>query len=203
MIYCYNSSFPLKEPELLRQWLENMGFNLKQVSAHSKLCSNHFRENCFLRSGGKAYLHQGSVPTIFGDYKFSCIYCRAVKGAKHNEKERTFHKWVSSVHNFCYPAVKGRFTSFHYYILLFIFTAGFRLKKKIFFKIGCPIFLEKISNLIKIVYYARNISQRNVITETAKNWNQLPFQQFFIQQITPELMTVRVGNNIIKSHICR
>lgn len=83
---------PVKEPKLLQKWLENMGFNAKQISATSKLCSDHFDNIYFIRHGNKTRLKRGSVPTVFGNSKrVRCIYCQALKGVKNGESQRAFY----------------------------------------------------------------------------------------------------------------
>ena len=57
--------FPFTKPELLTQWVANMNrsdFNCKKTSV---VCSDHFEENCFDRTGQTTRLRHGAIPTIF------------------------------------------------------------------------------------------------------------------------------------------
>lgn len=80
----------MKNKEILQSWLQHMGLGSNFVpKKHSLLCSDHFEPNSFQKGTNKKYLRIGSIPTLFGEYKSICVYCRAVKG---HDKKRSFHK---------------------------------------------------------------------------------------------------------------
>ena len=71
MIYVINlllllsNRFPHSQPDILKQWVINMhreGFN---PSKKSVVCSDHFKEECFDRTGQTVRLRPHVVPTIF------------------------------------------------------------------------------------------------------------------------------------------
>jgi len=57
--------FPHSHPELLKQWVVNMQREGFTPSETAVLCSGHFEEHCFDRTGQTVHLHEGAVPTIF------------------------------------------------------------------------------------------------------------------------------------------
>ncbi|KAM4625243.1 uncharacterized protein ACJ7VT_003706 [Polymixia lowei] len=57
--------FPVHNPGLLAQWLENLGRPSWHPSLGSSVCSAHFTEDCFDRSGEKVTLRPGAVPSLF------------------------------------------------------------------------------------------------------------------------------------------
>ncbi|XP_055334189.1 THAP domain-containing protein 6-like [Paramacrobiotus metropolitanus] len=58
-------SFPLTKPDLLAQWLQNMGEANWKPQRSSVLCSRHFDRNCFLQNYAVPRLKQGAIPTFF------------------------------------------------------------------------------------------------------------------------------------------
>ncbi|KAK8786362.1 hypothetical protein V5799_023861 [Amblyomma americanum] len=58
--------FPLDSPALLRAWVHNVNRPAPwQPTANSVLCSDHFLERWFVRSGKTTRLRSNAVPTIF------------------------------------------------------------------------------------------------------------------------------------------
>uniref|UniRef100_A0A3B3T7W2 THAP-type domain-containing protein n=1 Tax=Paramormyrops kingsleyae TaxID=1676925 RepID=A0A3B3T7W2_9TELE len=57
--------FPASDPKRLRQWVINMKWDKWMPSKRSLLCSSHFQEDCFDRSGLTVRLTPSAVPTIF------------------------------------------------------------------------------------------------------------------------------------------
>ncbi|XP_055981376.1 THAP domain-containing protein 3 [Sorex fumeus] len=57
--------FPFSRPELLRQWVRNMGRGNFQPKQHTVLCSEHFRPECFSAFGNRKNLKHNAVPTEF------------------------------------------------------------------------------------------------------------------------------------------
>ena len=55
--------FP-KNLTLRKEWLRAIRKENFELSKH-KVCSNHFEESCFDRTGQTVRLRMGSVPTIF------------------------------------------------------------------------------------------------------------------------------------------
>ncbi|XP_051571395.1 uncharacterized protein LOC127450932 [Myxocyprinus asiaticus] len=67
--------FPLKNPKLLKKWLYNLRWKDWKPAPHSKVCSLHFEENCFIKEGKRVRLQSWAVPTIFA-------FPRRVEGRK-------------------------------------------------------------------------------------------------------------------------
>ena len=57
--------FPHSQPDVLKQWVVNMRRLHYTPSKKSVVCSEHFEEGCFDRTGQTVRLRPGSVPTIF------------------------------------------------------------------------------------------------------------------------------------------
>jgi hypothetical protein len=57
--------FPHSDPALLRQWIHNMHRTGYSPSKKAVVCSDHFEDSCFDRTGQTIRLRQGSIPTIF------------------------------------------------------------------------------------------------------------------------------------------
>lgn len=57
--------FPLHNPKLLKTWLKNLRWKDWTPASHSKLCSVHFENKCFVSEGKRIRLTPGAVPTIF------------------------------------------------------------------------------------------------------------------------------------------
>lgn len=58
------SRFPLHNTVLLTQWLRAVGRPNWHPRLRSSICSTHFTEDCFDRSGDKVTLTAGAVPTL-------------------------------------------------------------------------------------------------------------------------------------------
>ncbi|KAF4528775.1 hypothetical protein B566_EDAN017252 [Ephemera danica] len=58
-------TFPLSNPELLKQWMENLDMRECEATELTKLCSDHFEESCMVRVGNSFVLKVNSVPTKF------------------------------------------------------------------------------------------------------------------------------------------
>ncbi|XP_071354948.1 uncharacterized protein [Trachinotus anak] len=56
--------FPLHNAALLAQWLKAVGRTYWHPRLRSSICSTHFTEDCFDRSGEKVTLHPDAVPTL-------------------------------------------------------------------------------------------------------------------------------------------
>ncbi|XP_021056597.1 THAP domain-containing protein 3 isoform X1 [Mus pahari] len=57
--------FPLSRPELLREWVLNMGRADFKPKQHTVICSEHFRPECFSAFGNRKNLKHNAVPTVF------------------------------------------------------------------------------------------------------------------------------------------
>uniref|UniRef100_A0A8C2HKY2 THAP domain-containing protein 1 n=1 Tax=Cyprinus carpio TaxID=7962 RepID=A0A8C2HKY2_CYPCA len=57
--------FPLKDPNLLKKWLNNLRWKDWKPAANSKICSIHFEKKCLIEDGKRTRLHSWAVPTIF------------------------------------------------------------------------------------------------------------------------------------------
>ncbi|XP_016148830.1 uncharacterized protein [Sinocyclocheilus grahami] len=57
--------FPLKDPNLLKKWLNNLRWKDWKPASNSKICSIHFEKKCLSEDGKRTRLHSWAVPTIF------------------------------------------------------------------------------------------------------------------------------------------
>uniref|UniRef100_A0A8C4R2W2 THAP-type domain-containing protein n=1 Tax=Eptatretus burgeri TaxID=7764 RepID=A0A8C4R2W2_EPTBU len=57
--------FPRRSPNLLRQWILKVRRKKWVPSSRSVLCSDHFEESCFDRTGAVVRLKMDAVPTLF------------------------------------------------------------------------------------------------------------------------------------------
>ncbi|XP_075529227.1 THAP domain-containing protein 1-like [Dermacentor variabilis] len=58
--------FPVDSPMLLKAWVHNVNLPAPwEPTEDSVLCSDHFLERCFIRSGSSTRLRPDAVPTIF------------------------------------------------------------------------------------------------------------------------------------------
>ncbi|XP_012220978.1 THAP domain-containing protein 1-like [Linepithema humile] len=57
-------SFPLKNEDLLKKWLQVIPTN-NRITKHSRICSNHFEESQYDCVSGKRYLKKEAIPNRF------------------------------------------------------------------------------------------------------------------------------------------
>ncbi|XP_063770722.1 THAP domain-containing protein 3-like [Pseudophryne corroboree] len=57
--------FPHGRPEILKKWVMNMQRDTFKPSSKAVLCSDHFEEYCFDRTGQTIRLRVDAVPTVF------------------------------------------------------------------------------------------------------------------------------------------
>ncbi|XP_012577515.1 PREDICTED: THAP domain-containing protein 3 [Condylura cristata] len=57
--------FPFSRPELLREWVLNIGRGDFEPKQHTVICSEHFRPECFSAFGNRKNLKLNAVPTEF------------------------------------------------------------------------------------------------------------------------------------------
>ncbi|XP_006885977.1 PREDICTED: THAP domain-containing protein 3 [Elephantulus edwardii] len=57
--------FPFSRPELLKEWVLNIGRGNFQPKQHTVICSEHFRPECFSTFGNRKNLKHNAVPTVF------------------------------------------------------------------------------------------------------------------------------------------
>ncbi|KAM7307465.1 THAP domain-containing protein 1-like [Ixodes scapularis] len=57
--------FPRCQPKLFQQWVVNLKRDKWKPSPGSRLCSDHFDDSCFDRTGARTRLRSGAVPTLF------------------------------------------------------------------------------------------------------------------------------------------
>ncbi|XP_001094480.2 THAP domain-containing protein 3 isoform X2 [Macaca mulatta] len=57
--------FPFSRPELLKEWVLNIGRGNFQPKQHTVICSEHFRPECFSAFGNRKNLKHNAVPTVF------------------------------------------------------------------------------------------------------------------------------------------
>uniref|UniRef100_A0A8C6WQ62 THAP domain-containing protein 1 n=1 Tax=Neogobius melanostomus TaxID=47308 RepID=A0A8C6WQ62_9GOBI len=56
--------FPMDRPSLLKRWLKATGRPHFYPAQWSSVCSVHFTDDCFDRSGGRVELRPDAVPTM-------------------------------------------------------------------------------------------------------------------------------------------
>lgn len=83
--------FPLNNSNRLQQWLNNFPLKNWQPSKDSLLCSDHFTEDCFDRTGFRVHLQPNSIPTKFGEARSLCVYCKRKKLYKSG---LSFFRWI-------------------------------------------------------------------------------------------------------------
>ncbi|XP_038191191.1 THAP domain-containing protein 3 isoform X2 [Arvicola amphibius] len=57
--------FPFSRPELLKEWVLNIGRGNFRPKQHTVICSEHFRPECFSAFGNRKNLKHNAVPTVF------------------------------------------------------------------------------------------------------------------------------------------
>ena len=57
--------FPFSRPELLKEWVLNIGRGNFEPKQHTVICSEHFRPECFSAFGNRKNLKHNAVPTVF------------------------------------------------------------------------------------------------------------------------------------------
>ncbi|XP_036317029.1 THAP domain-containing protein 3 isoform X1 [Pipistrellus kuhlii] len=57
--------FPFSRPELLKEWVLNIGRGNFEPKQHTVICSEHFRPECFSAFGNRKNLKHNAVPTEF------------------------------------------------------------------------------------------------------------------------------------------
>ncbi|XP_073937579.1 THAP domain-containing protein 3 isoform X2 [Castor canadensis] len=57
--------FPFSRPELLKEWVLNLGRANFKPKQHTVICSEHFRPECFSAFGNRKNLKHNAVPTVF------------------------------------------------------------------------------------------------------------------------------------------
>ncbi|XP_063091482.1 THAP domain-containing protein 3 isoform X2 [Cavia porcellus] len=57
--------FPFSRPELLKEWVLNIGRAGFRPKQHTVICSEHFRPECFSAFGNRTNLKHNAVPTVF------------------------------------------------------------------------------------------------------------------------------------------
>nr|XP_054750206.1 THAP domain-containing protein 5-like [Lytechinus pictus] len=58
--------FPVRRPDVLKEWLKRIGKGKDWIpSSKAVLCSAHFHERCFDRTGQITRLRHNAIPTIF------------------------------------------------------------------------------------------------------------------------------------------
>lgn len=89
--------FPFAKPDILRLWVHNVNRPDWEPNSRSVLCSDHFLERCFDRSGQTVRLRWDAVPTMFaypddrvqGNYLAYNIYRKCWKAQFLNQRYPT------------------------------------------------------------------------------------------------------------------
>ncbi|XP_033108798.1 threonine--tRNA ligase 1, cytoplasmic-like isoform X2 [Anneissia japonica] len=81
--------FPFSKPIVLEQWIVNMNRGDWRPSKNSLLCSDHFEEYCFDRTGQTTRIRENAVPTIFDS---SANIQKCTKKRKSTEEQLSFHE---------------------------------------------------------------------------------------------------------------
>uniref|UniRef100_UPI00398E6E45 THAP domain-containing protein 3 isoform X2 n=1 Tax=Pristiophorus japonicus TaxID=55135 RepID=UPI00398E6E45 len=57
--------FPFSKPDLLTEWMKNVGRAEFKPNQHTVICSEHFKPECFNTWGNRKNLKHNAVPTVF------------------------------------------------------------------------------------------------------------------------------------------
>ncbi|KAK7497751.1 hypothetical protein BaRGS_00010885 [Batillaria attramentaria] len=63
--------FPQKDPVRRREWIRRTGHDDYEPTPNCRVCSAHFEEHCFDRSGPTNCLKKGAMPTLLCNYPYS------------------------------------------------------------------------------------------------------------------------------------
>ncbi|XP_017353808.1 THAP domain-containing protein 3 isoform X3 [Cebus imitator] len=72
--------FPFSRPELLKEWVLNIGRGNFKPKQHTVICSEHFRPECFSAFGNRKNLKHNAVPTVFAFQDPTQVLCEAGAG---------------------------------------------------------------------------------------------------------------------------
>ncbi|KAM6171935.1 THAP domain-containing protein 3 [Erethizon dorsatum] len=72
--------FPFSRPELLKEWVLNIGRAGFKPKQHTVICSEHFRPECFSAFGNRKNLKYNAVPTVFAFREPAQVCPEAVAG---------------------------------------------------------------------------------------------------------------------------
>lgn len=75
--------FPFSRPELLKEWVLNIGRGNFQPKQHTVICSEHFRPECFSAFGNRKNLKHNAVPTEFAFRDARPVSARRSQPARH------------------------------------------------------------------------------------------------------------------------
>ncbi|XP_053558698.1 THAP domain-containing protein 2 [Bombina bombina] len=107
--------FPHRQPNLLKIWVMNMGRDHFYPSSKAVLCSDHFEEFCFDRTGQTIRLRSDAVPTMF-QFVGRSKKDRKLHSSEYHEKKADFtpeqspeetpmqeviEKCVTTEHDYC------------------------------------------------------------------------------------------------------
>ncbi|XP_013790214.1 THAP domain-containing protein 1 A-like isoform X4 [Limulus polyphemus] len=87
--------FPWRQPELLKKWIANIRRDKWYPTKASRLCSVHFEEKYFDRTGQNVRLRDNSLPTVFSfpehlQKKQKKIHVKTVKDKKITNTQRVY-----------------------------------------------------------------------------------------------------------------
>ncbi|XP_051027664.1 THAP domain-containing protein 3 isoform X1 [Acomys russatus] len=94
--------FPLSRPELLKEWVLNIGRANFKPKQHTVICSEHFRPECFSAFGNRKNLKHNAVPTVFA-FQNPTQVCPEV-GAGGNSSGKDMH---TTMEDFQPPNTEG------------------------------------------------------------------------------------------------
>lgn len=72
---CCACRFPFSRPELLKEWVLNIGRANFKPKQHTVICSEHFRPECFSAFGNRKNLKHNAVPTVFAFRNPTQVWC--------------------------------------------------------------------------------------------------------------------------------
>ncbi|XP_070459828.1 THAP domain-containing protein 3 isoform X2 [Equus przewalskii] len=74
--------FPFSRPELLKEWVLNIGRGNFKPKQHTVICSEHFRPECFSAFGNRKNLKHNAVPTEFAFQEPAQVVSRVGAGER-------------------------------------------------------------------------------------------------------------------------
>ncbi len=95
-----NSRFPA-DPERKKKWVQNIHREDWEPRSNSRLCSDHFKEECFVRTGKVVKLRNDAVPTRFKSFPKHLKKVNQTYSALIFQRTQ-IRKWFQEFHEFIF-----------------------------------------------------------------------------------------------------
>ena len=144
--------FLWKDLEVLEKWLETQNLRDWHPNNLNVLCSSHFKDECFDRTGFRVSLKKGSIPTKFGDPASCCIFCRRKRTS---DTENCFYKLLSRNEKDHFERNDRNIENFEIYH----FFVGFQWTTRNSWMLGLTNSIKLIGDRLKLQFCAPNTSR--------------------------------------------